>query len=44
MDAEIRSTLSGALVGHPDGTVLAALAGRLSMWQVDLRKEIERGD
>jgi murein DD-endopeptidase len=44
VDAEITSSLSGALGSRPEGSVLAALAGRLFMWQVDLRKEIERGD
>jgi murein DD-endopeptidase len=44
VDAEITSSLSGALAGKPDGIVLAALAGRLFMWHLDLRKEIERGD
>jgi murein DD-endopeptidase len=44
VDAEVTSTLSGALATKPEGAVLAALAGRLFMWQVDLRKEIERGD
>jgi murein DD-endopeptidase len=44
VDAQITSSLSGALAGKPDGTVLAALAGRLFMWHLDLRKEIERGD
>ena len=43
-DAEITSSLSGALGARPDGAVLAALAGRVFMWHVDLRKEIERGD
>jgi murein DD-endopeptidase len=44
VDGEIRSSLSAALASHPDGTVLSALAGRIFMWHVDLRKEIERGD
>jgi murein DD-endopeptidase len=44
VDAQITSSLSGGLAGKPDGTVLAALAGRLFMWHLDLRKEIERGD
>ena len=44
VDAEVSSSLSGALAGKPDGPTLAALVGRLFMWRVDLRKEIERGD
>jgi murein DD-endopeptidase MepM/ murein hydrolase activator NlpD len=44
VDAEVTSSLSGALANKPDGPTLAALVGRLFMWRVDLRKEIERGD
>jgi murein DD-endopeptidase len=44
LDAEITSSLSAALSPRPDGPTLAALAGRLFMWRVDLRKETDRGD
>lgn len=44
VDADITSSLSGAFAANPDGPQLAALVGRLFMWRVDLRREIERGD
>ena len=44
VDAEITSSLSASLAAKPNGSILAALAGRLFMWRVDLRREIERGD
>lgn len=46
LDVQVASSLSAgfAATGHPQASQLSALTGRLFMWDLDMRKDIERGD